>query len=602
MVKKDDLEIRTSEVLTDNKTIYGKAISFDTLSVDLGGFRETIKRGAITQDLINHSDIFARTNHKDDYILARSKNGKGSLSLELRDDGLYFSFELPNTEKGNELREHIKRGEITQCSFAFNAAKEANSEVWRNENGIIYRDIYKIGYLGDVAPVYKPAYEETYVSMRAMECAKTLKEEEELKAMQEEKETEEIDETTKDNEVVEEEETKEVVKDETEEAVVEEKETDDETEEVIDETTKETDDETVMDNEETKEDEIETETEETKEEEKETRNNETKNHTKMNKEFRLIKAINDIANNRSVDETAQAVVKAGAEEMRKAGVSYGGQIQLPTSELRTAITVTAEGEDVVATEIYDILEPLRAKNVLVAAGAKFITGLVGDVQVPSMSAGNVTWEGETASAKDGGQTFTAVKLSPKRLTAYVDISKQFLVQDSKSAEALIRQDIINAINSKLEATILGSAVGTTTQPAGIFNGKSKKTIASFKDVCDLEAKIEDANVIGECKYVMSNKAKAALRNMAKSAKSTELVMEGGAIDGTAVLNTSNVEEQNVVYGDFSNLAIGQWGSIDLLVDPYTKAADGQVRLVVNAFFDAKVLRDGAFAYGTTASA
>lgn len=599
MVKKDDLEIRTSEVLTDNKTIYGKAISFDTLSVDLGGFRETIKRGAITQDLINHSDIFARTNHKDDYILARSKNGKGSLSLELRDDGLYFSFELPNTEKGNELREHIKRGEITQCSFAFNAAKEANSEVWRNENGIIYRDIYKIGYLGDVAPVYKPAYEETYVSMRAMECAKTLKEEEELKAMQEEKETEEIDETTKDNEVVEEEETKEVVKDETEEAVVEEKETE-ETEEVIDETTKETDDETVTDNEETKEDEIETETEKT-EKEKETRNNETKNHTKMNKEFRLIKAINDIANNRSVDETAQAVVKAGAEEMRKAGVSYGGQIQLPTSELRSAITVTAEGEDVVATEIYDILEPLRAKNVLVAAGAKFITGLVGDVQVPSMSAGNVTWEGETASAKDGGQTFTAVKLSPKRLTAYVDISKQFLVQDSKSAEALIRQDIINAINSKLEATILGSAVGTTTQPAGIFNGKTKKTIASFKDVCDLEAKIEDANVIGECKYVMSNKAKAALRNMAKSAKSTELVMEGGAIDGTAVLNTSNVEEQNVVYGDFSNLAIGQWGSIDLLVDPYTKAADGQVRLVVNAFFDAKVLRDGAFAYGTTAS-
>lgn len=595
MVKKDDLEIRTSEVLTDNKTIYGKAISFDTLSVDLGGFRETIKRGAITQDLINHSDIFARTNHKDDYILARSKNGKGSLSLELRDDGLYFSFELPNTEKGNELREHIKRGEITQCSFAFNAAKEANSEVWRNENGIIYRDIYKIGYLGDVAPVYKPAYEETYVSMRAMECAKTLKEEEELKAMQEEDETDKIDETTTETE----DETvtdNEVIDDDTEEAVEDEKETD-ETEEVVDKMTK---DETVTDNE-VVEDEIEMETEKT-EEEKETRNNEIKNHTKMNKEFRLIKAINDIANNRSVDETAQAVVKAGAEEMRKAGVSYGGQIQLPTSELRSAITVTAEGEDVVATEIYDILEPLRAKNVLVAAGAKFITGLVGDVQVPSMSAGNVSWEGETVSAKDGGQTFTAVKLSPKRLTAYVDISKQFLVQDSKSAEALIRQDIINAINSKLEATILGSAVGTTTQPAGIFNGKSKTTIASFKDVCDLEAKIEDANVIGECKYVMSNKAKAALRNMAKSAKSTELVMEGGAIDGTAVLNTSNVEEQNVVYGDFSNLAIGQWGSIDLLVDPYTKAADGQVRLVVNAFFDAKVLRDGAFAYGTTANA
>lgn len=598
--KKEDIEIRTSEVLADSNTIYGKAISFDTLSVDLGGFRETIKRGAITQELIDNADIFARTNHDNDYILARSKYGKGSLSLELRDDGLYFSFELPNTEKGNELREHIKRGEITQCSFAFITAKEPNAEVWRKENGIVYRDIYKIGYLGDVAPVYRPAYEETYVSMRAMECAKTLKEEEELKAMQEEDETEKIDETTtetedetvKDNETVEEEETKEeVIDDDTEEAVEEEKEPD-ETEEVVDEMTK---DETVTDNDETEE-------EEEEETEKELRNNETKNYKKMTKEFRLIKAINDIANNRSVDDTAQAVVKAGAEEMRKAGVSYGGQIQLPTSELRGAITVTAEGEDVVATEIYDILEPLRAKNVLVAAGAKFITGLVGDVQIPSMTAGNVYWEGETTSAKDGAQTFSAVKLSPRRLTCYIDLSKQFLVQTSNSAEAIIRQDIINAINSKLEATILGSAAGTTTQPAGMFNGKLKTTIASFKDVCDLEAKIEDANVIGECKYVMSNKAKAALRNMAKSAKSTELVMEGGAIDGTEVLNTSNVEEQNVVYGDFSNLAIGQWGSIDLLVDPYTKAGDGQVRLVVNAYFDAKVLRDGAFAYGTTASA
>lgn len=597
MAKKDNLEIRTSEVLTDNKTIYGKAISFDTLSVDLGGFRETIKRGAITQDLINHSDIFARTNHKDDYILARSKNGKGSLSLELRDDGLYFSFELPNTEKGNELREHIKRGEITQCSFAFNAAKEANSEVWRNENGIIYRDIYKIGYLGDVAPVYKPAYEETYVSMRAMECAKTLKEEEELKAMQEEKETEEIDETTKDNEdetvkdneVIEGEETKEeVIDDDTEEAVEEEKETD-ETEEVIDETTK---DETVTDNEETKEDEIETETEKTKEEEKETRNNETKNHTKMNKEFRLIKAINDIANNRNLDETAQAVVKAGAEEMRKAGVSYGGQIQLPTSELRTAITVTADGEDVVATEIYDILEPLRAKNVLVNAGAKFLSGLVGDVQIPSMTGANVTWEGENVEAKDGAGIFTSVKLQPKRLTAYIDISKNFLIQTDASSESLIRQDLINAINSKLEATILGEAAGTATQPKGIFEGVTK-TITSFADLCDLESDVEDANVMGECKYIMSNKAKAAFRNMSKSTKSTELVMQNGEIDGTQVFNTSNVTGKNVAFGDFSNLAIGQWGSIDLTVDPYTLATKGMIRLVINAYFDSKVLREGA---------
>ena len=326
-------------------------------------------------------------------------------------------------------------------------------------------------------------------------------------------------------------------------------------------------------------------------------NKRTKTINSMNTEFRLIKAINDIANNRSLDNVASAVISKGTEEMRKSGLSYGGQIQLPTEELRATITVESEGEDVVATELYNIIEPLRAKNVLVQAGAKFLTNLVGDVQVPIMGASNVTWEGETADAKDGAGAFSNVKLQPKRLTAYIDISKQFLAQDSLSAEALIRQDLINAINSKLEATILGAESGAN-QPSGLFNGITATSVSDFASVCDLEAAIEDANVIGECKYVMSNKAKAGFRNMAKSAKSTQLVMEGGMIDGTPVLNTSNVEGKNFIYGDFSNLAIGQWGGIDLTVDPYTKAAQGQVRLVVNAYFDAKVLRPEAFAFGT----
>ena len=321
---------------------------------------------------------------------------------------------------------------------------------------------------------------------------------------------------------------------------------------------------------------------------------------KMNKEFRLIKAINDIANNRNLDNVSSAVVNAGADEMRKAGLSFGGQIQLPV-EKRDVVTVENEGEDVVVTDFTNILEPLRAKNVLVAAGARYLTGLVGDVQVPIMGASNVTWEGETAPAKDGAPTFDHLKLQPKRLTAYVDVSKQFLVQDSLDAEALIRQDIVNAINSKLEATILGSSAGTATQPEGIFYSESALTsISDFAGVCDLEADVEDANVMGECKYVMSNKAKAAFRNMAKSTKSTQLVMENGAIDGTPVLNTSHVEGKNVAYGDFSNLAIGQWGAIDLTVDPFSQATNGKVRLVINAFFDAKVLRPEAIKVATVA--
>lgn len=326
----------------------------------------------------------------------------------------------------------------------------------------------------------------------------------------------------------------------------------------------------------------------------------TKKRT-MNSEFRLLKAINDIANNRTLDDVASAVVAKGNEEMRKGGVNGSGQIQLPVEETRAAITVANEHDDIVATEVFNVLEPLRAKNVLVDAGAKFLTGLVGDVVIPVMDASNVTWEGETSAASDGASGFTSVKLSPKRLTAYIDISKQFLVQDGADAERVIREDIVNAINTKLESTILGEASGTTTQPAGIFYPATGLTsISAFSGICNLEASVEDANVLGECSYIMSNRAKAALRGMIKGTNGTGMVYEYGTVDGTAAHNTSNVPNKDIAYGDWSNLAIGQWGAIDLTVDPYTQAANGKIRLVINAFFDAKVVRSGAIAVGKIA--
>ena len=338
--------------------------------------------------------------------------------------------------------------------------------------------------------------------------------------------------------------------------------------------------------------------EESEDKEENLNNNNNSNIRKMNKEFRLIKAIRDVANNRSMDDVTKAVANAGAEEMRKSGLSFGGQIQLPL-ESRT-ITVASEHDDVIETEFTNILEPLRAKNVLVGAGAKYLTNLVGDVQVPIMGASNVGWAGEVADAASGDPSFSHVTLQPKRITAYIDLSKQFIAQDSLAAEQLIREDLVKAINNKLEATILGAESGSTTQPQGMFDAISATSVSGFADVCNKEADVEDANVNGDCVYVMSNKAKAAFRNMAKSTKSTQLVMENGEIDGTKVFNTSHVEGKKYLYGDFSNLAIGQWGAIDLTVDPYTLARSGQIRLVVNAYFDAKILRPSAFVAGEIA--
>lgn len=267
-----------------------------------------------------------------------------------------------------------------------------------------------------------------------------------------------------------------------------------------------------------------------------------------------------------------------------------------------AYSVTDEGDKVVATDVYDIWGPLRAKNVLVEAGAKFISGIKNNVQIPLMGAVSVNWANETAAATDGSAAFTKKILSPKRITAKYPISLELLAQDTLDVESAVREDIIKAVNAKVEETLLGSDLGDTSKPSGLFNGKTPDKISSFGDLVALEAKVEDANVDGECKYVMSNKAKADFRVMPKSAKTTQLVMEQGEIDGTQVLATSHVENKNVIYGDFSNLVIATWDNITIdVVRDVASVGNGNVTIVVNAFVDAALIRDNALVYGTTAA-
>ena len=214
-----------------------------------------------------------------------------------------------------------------------------------------------------------------------------------------------------------------------------------------------------------------------------------------------------------------------------------------------------------------------------------------------MGKGNVGWATEIAAASASTNTFTSILLQPKRLTAYVDISKQLLAQDSIGVEEAIRRDIVNALNDKLEATILGAEEGDTTKPGGIFNGKDLTLEDTYKKLCAAEAQVEAANVYGEMKYLMSPSAKAFYRSLTKGANNTGMVYTNNEMDGTPALVTSNITAGNFVYGDFTNLAIGSWGDIDITIDEYTQAVNGCVRLVVNAYFDAKVLRNEAFAFG-----
>ena len=591
---RSDITIEFSE-----RIVSGYAIRFMEESVDLGGFIERIHPEAISIDQIRNSDIFALFNHEDGMVLGRT--GAGTLKLDLREDGLYYEINVPNTVAGNELLEHIKRGEMYGTSFAFSLPSDGSGEVWsKGEDGNIYRDITNIEFIWEISPVFEPAYPTTTVSARSLEKIQELndmiKEKIELrkeevkepeKEMQKEQKAENCndkkEERVEDGPKEDMKEDKEDMKEDKEEQMSEDKE---------EQMSEDKEDKMSEDKEE----------KECGEKDKEERNTKTQNKKSitMEKRFSLLRAINEIANGKQLDAASQAVVNAGAEEMRKAGQSFSGQIQIPVGELREGpvhYTVAGDGEHVVVTDYLNILEPLKAKNVLVNAGANYLTGIVGNLQIPSMSAENVFWEGEVTDAKDGAGTFEHINMAPRRLSAYIDISKQFLVQDSLGAEALIRKQLVEAINDKLEATILSDAAAIGNVPAGIFNGVVPTEISDYASVCNFESELDQNNFVGEFKYVINPKAKAYLRASIKGTNATGMIMENDAIDGTPAETTTHMKEDTVAYGAWDNLYIAQFGGVDLLIDNYTQATKGCVRLVINAFFDYKVVRDGAIVLG-----
>lgn len=539
-VRSFNIELRDDFGQEPSRHIEGYGSVFNQRSVDLGGFQEVIAPGAF-DGVIERSDVKCYLDHNPEKgILARSRNGKGSLSLELDERGLKYAFDAPHTNLGDEVVEGLKRGDYSQSSFAFTV----ESESWtKEEDGTYLRTINKIGGLYDVSIVANPAYEGTSVALRSLDA---------FKAQEETQIPEDIKEEVREEPQV-------------EETPVE---------EVKEENTPEVQEES---------------------EPKEIRNN--INQNKNMKNFSLIKAINDVVNNRNINEDALSVIEMGAQEMRKSGLSYSGQIQLPVEERADTdgaivATVAEQGKEIVETEKLNILGPLRGKSILNEVGATFLTGLVGNISIPTYSGSTCGWKGEMSAADDGKGEFDTVELSPKRLTAYIDISKQFLVQDSVGAEEMLRADIVNALVSKLEQTIFGDEAGSATKPAGIFYN-AEEANPSYAEVCDAEAALTD--YLGDKKFAMSPSAKSVFKQTTISGEKSDLrlLMQGNEVDGYPVATSSNVAEGGWAFGDFKELVVAQWGSIDIVVDPYTLATKNAIRLVINAFFDAKVRREGA---------
>lgn len=615
-------EIRNNNIKsssnTDCRLVEGYAVVFNSRSVDLGGFYEVIDKNAL-DGVLEISDVLCLLDHNTNRgVLARSRQGEGSLNLTVDDYGLFFSFEAPNTALGDEILEGVKRGDISSCSFAFTVDED---EYTKEADGVIIRTVKKINKLFDISLVYNPAYESTNVDTRGfddfmrnnndnnMTDDKEIQDketEEDVKEKENEKDTEtnscgendeEVEKKSEEEETDEESEDKE----DTENKESEEKPQDEDVEEKEDDMS----DEDVEKDEDEVDENVKKDDKEQRKLNKKTNKKENRNNKFiMKKNFRLIDAINDVVNNRSFGEGAKDVIARSKQIASKNGIDYGAsQIVLATEMRAEGDAATPNGilagtdtygKEVVPNDLFDVVGALRDKMVLAEAGARFINA-TGNVDVPVYEGSTCDWADEIGEAVDGTGKFTTVKVTPKRLTAVLPISRTFLAQTSDSAEAMLRDDLVNAITEKLQQTILGDGEGSDVEPAGIFADADTLTDEiTYADVLDIEEELEEGNFNTDAaKWVISPAAKAILRNTKLDNGSGRFVMEEGEILGVEAHATNSVVKKGIAYGDFSELLIFNWGAMDVMVDPYSLAAKNQIRLVVHFYVNYVVRREDA---------
>lgn len=164
-LEKRNLPIQELRVITagDSRKITGYAAVFNSLSEDLGGFREKIKPGAF-RNALKSSDTRALWNHDANIVLGRSTAG----TLTMKEDKRGLSIEIDPPKWADPYLESIERGDVSQMSFGF----IVKSDQWEDKEGATIRTLIDIADLRDVSVVPFPAYQDTSVAIRSMEAWK----------------------------------------------------------------------------------------------------------------------------------------------------------------------------------------------------------------------------------------------------------------------------------------------------------------------------------------------------------------------------------------------------------------------------------------------
>ena len=334
------------------------------------------------------------------------------------------------------------------------------------------------------------------------------------------------------------------------------------------------------------------------------------NEPKEVRDFSFFKAINDFTNGK-LDGVEREMHEEAVNEARSAGRSIDG-LGIPSFMLETRDNVTQGLSAIAPTNVLGFADAMREASVFNRVGANILTGLSANTTIPVTGSSTVAWAAENGAAGDGGAEFGKVELNPKRLASYVNISKQLLLQNGAAAEQAIVRDLGRATAQYMDATLFATANSATGVPHSLGQmATSAITESAFSPLASImldfvtaEAKLAEVGGLeGNLAYVASPALMAQLKQSAQVA-AVNAGMQGALINGYPAYFTNGCTKSAGVsadffFGDFSKLYMGMFGGLDIMVDPYTEAVNGQTKLVLNQYMDWGVSDGAGFVKATS---
>ncbi|MDX2074697.1 MAG: phage major capsid protein [Alphaproteobacteria bacterium] len=304
-------------------------------------------------------------------------------------------------------------------------------------------------------------------------------------------------------------------------------------------------------------------------------------------------------------EVSRAAAEKSNKEVR--GILIPAEVLAASFGKRdlTKGTSTAGGHTV-ATDLLgsSFIDILRKRAVVQQLGATLMTGLVGNVAIPRQTgAATAYWVAESGAPTESQQAFDQVTLSPKTVGAYTDYSRKLFLQSSLDIESFVRNDLARVIALEIDrAALYGS--GSSNQPLGIKDTTNVNTVdfaadaPTWAEVVDLESQIAADNAdIGALKYLISAAGRGALKTAKKDSGSGIFIIEDNKINGYGFEVSNQVASGDYWFGNWSDLMIGMWSGLDLMVDPITGATSGTVRIVALQDMDSAVRHPESFCRG-----